>query len=123
MKPLLLGEFNTGYHPKDQIGIIGVLKVCELSVETCSALGVPVCHLAMFLRCLECQNTAPKSLLQANLLPPKDAVLHSDFVRKYVNFARHQVEPSLSDEARESIANAYADLRAKADDRTLPVHH
>lgn len=57
----------------------------------------------------------------ANLLPPKDAVLHSDFVRKYVNFARHQVEPSLSDEARESIANAYADLRAKADDRTLPV--
>jgi len=51
----------------------------------------------------------------------KDAVLHLDFVRKYIGFARHRVEPKLSEEARESIANAYADLRAKADDRSLPV--
>jgi DNA replication licensing factor MCM3 len=73
---------------------------------------------------LSAQGSNRCSLLSsedANFLPPKDAVLHSDFVRKYVNFARHHVEPSLSDEARESIANAYADLRAKADDRTLPV--
>jgi len=27
----------------------------------------------------------------------------------------------MGEEARESIANAYADLRTKADDRTLPV--
>mmetsp|Transcript_24201 Transcript_24201/g.81586 ORF Transcript_24201/g.81586 Transcript_24201/m.81586 type:complete len:862 (+) Transcript_24201:205-2790(+) len=50
-----------------------------------------------------------------------EVTLHADFVRKYVHYARHQVEPELSDDARESIAHAYADLRAKADDRTLPV--
>lgn len=36
-------------------------------------------------------------------------------------YARHSVDPKLCEEARESIANAYADLRAKADERTLPV--
>jgi len=53
--------------------------------------------------------------------PAYDAILHFDFVRKYVNYARHQLEPKLGDDARESIASAYADLRTKADDRTLPV--
>jgi DNA replicative helicase MCM subunit Mcm2 (Cdc46/Mcm family) len=43
------------------------------------------------------------------------------FVRKYISFARHNVDPKLSEESRESIANAYADLRSKSDDRTLPV--
>merc|ERR1712072_234270 len=68
-------------------------------------------------RCLALSNKDA----QANILPLKDSVLHLDFLRKYVNFARHHVEPTLSDDARDSIANAYADLRAKADDRTLPV--
>mmetsp|Transcript_7984 Transcript_7984/g.22424 ORF Transcript_7984/g.22424 Transcript_7984/m.22424 type:complete len:287 (+) Transcript_7984:1561-2421(+) len=60
-------------------------------------------------------DTAPASL------PPKDAVLNLAFVRKYISFARHNVDPKLSEESRESIANAYADLRSKSDDRTLPV--
>jgi len=54
-------------------------------------------------------------------LPARDTLLHSEFVRKYVTFARQSVAPELGEEARESIANAYADLRSKADDRTLPV--
>merc|ERR1711934_116412 len=60
------------------------------------------------------------NLTQASL-PPKDAVLNLAFVRKYISFARHNVDPKLSEESRESIANAYADLRSKSDDRTLPV--
>ena len=47
--------------------------------------------------------------------------MHFEFVRKYIIFARHNIEPNLGEEARESIASAYADLRNKADDRTLPV--
>lgn len=61
-------------------------------------------------------DTAP-----ASRLPPKDAVLSLAFVRKYISFARHNVDPKLGEESRESIANAYADLRSKCDDRTLPV--
>ena len=60
------------------------------------------------------------NLTQASL-PPKDAVLNLAFVRKYISFARHNVDPKLSEESRESIANAYADLRSKSDDRTLTV--
>jgi DNA replication licensing factor MCM3 len=63
----------------------------------------------------------PADTANGNELPYKNAVLHLDFVRKYIGFARHRVDPKLSEEARESIANAYADLRAKADDRSLPV--
>lgn len=48
-------------------------------------------------------------------------MLNLAFVRKYISFARHNVDPKLSEESRESIANAYADLRSKSDDRTLPV--
>ena len=54
-------------------------------------------------------------------LPSNHAVLHPDFVQKYVHFARHHVEATLSDDARQRIASAYADLRMKADERTLPV--
>ena len=54
-------------------------------------------------------------------LPHKEVLLHPDFVRKYVHYARHHVQPALTDDARESVAAAYADLRAKQDDRSLPV--
>lgn len=53
--------------------------------------------------------------------PSGDAILHPEFVRKYVYFARHQIEATLSENACQNMASAYADLRAKADDRTLPV--
>jgi len=66
-------------------------------------------------------NKGLSSTCDVHSLPPREALLHSEFVRKYITFAKHNVDPELGEEARESIANAYADLRNKADDRTLPV--
>mmetsp|Transcript_10522 Transcript_10522/g.32357 ORF Transcript_10522/g.32357 Transcript_10522/m.32357 type:complete len:281 (+) Transcript_10522:1430-2272(+) len=51
----------------------------------------------------------------------KSTTLHPEFIRRYVYFARHQMEATLSENACQNIASAYADLRAKADERTLPV--
>mmetsp|Transcript_30573 Transcript_30573/g.91671 ORF Transcript_30573/g.91671 Transcript_30573/m.91671 type:complete len:718 (-) Transcript_30573:746-2899(-) len=66
-------------------------------------------------------NKGLSSTCDVHSLPPREALLHSEFVRKYITFAKHNIDPEMGEEARESIANAYADLRTKADDRTLPV--
>lgn len=65
------------------------------------------------------RGTIPSA--QSQLQPPKDAVLHPNFLRKYVHFAHQFVEANLNDDARQSIANAYADLRIRADESTLPA--
>ncbi|GMH47551.1 hypothetical protein TrRE_jg7426, partial [Triparma retinervis] len=50
----------------------------------------------------------------------KDDVLSQDFLRKYIYYAKRKVKPELTEEAREYIANAYAEMRSKQDDKTLP---
>ena len=47
--------------------------------------------------------------------------LTSLFLRKYIRYAKARVHPELTEAATEGIANAYADLRAKQDLKTLPV--
>jgi DNA replication licensing factor MCM3 len=49
-------------------------------------------------------------------------ILQHDFLRKYLHFAknRHQ-QLELTDGAREFIANRYAEMRCRQDERTLPV--
>eukprot|EP00525_Craspedostauros_australis_P010310 CAMPEP_0198133854 /NCGR_PEP_ID=MMETSP1442-20131203/59782_1 /TAXON_ID= /ORGANISM="Craspedostauros australis, Strain CCMP3328" /LENGTH=403 /DNA_ID=CAMNT_0043794989 /DNA_START=27 /DNA_END=1238 /DNA_ORIENTATION=- len=46
--------------------------------------------------------------------------LQHDFLRKYLRFAK-RLEPELSEEATEFIANEYAEMRCRQDERTLPV--
>lgn len=48
-------------------------------------------------------------------------VLSQDFLRKYIYYAKRKIKPELTEEAREFIANAYAEMRSKQDDKTLPV--
>lgn len=48
-------------------------------------------------------------------------LLSQKFLRKYIHHAKKTVHPHLSDEAKEIIENAYLQLRAKQDARTLPV--
>jgi len=48
-------------------------------------------------------------------------VLNQDFLRKYLHYAKTRVQPVLSEEAREAIANKYAEMRSRQDERTLPV--
>ncbi|GMI29370.1 hypothetical protein TeGR_g9624 [Tetraparma gracilis] len=50
-----------------------------------------------------------------------DDVLSQDFLRKYIFYAKKKIQPELSEEAREYIANRYAEMRSKQDDKTLPV--
>ena len=47
-------------------------------------------------------------------------VLSQDFLRKYIYYAKTK-KPELTEEAREYIANRYAEMRSKQDDKTLPV--
>eukprot|EP01138_Halocafeteria_seosinensis_P007082 gb/GECG01007242.1/.p1 GENE.gb/GECG01007242.1/~~gb/GECG01007242.1/.p1 ORF type:complete len:869 (+),score=162.56 gb/GECG01007242.1/:1-2607(+) len=42
-------------------------------------------------------------------------VLHSEFIKKYVQYAKQRVKPELTDDAREDIVTAYNDMRQKAD--------
>jgi DNA replication licensing factor MCM3 len=49
-------------------------------------------------------------------------ILHPEFLRKYIHFAKNRRHPpELSEDAMESIANAYRDMRQKQNGRTLPV--
>jgi DNA replication licensing factor MCM3 len=53
--------------------------------------------------------------------PHSRDVLQHDFLRKFIHFAKTRKQPILTTEAREFIANRYAEMRARQDDRTLPV--
>jgi len=48
-------------------------------------------------------------------------ILNFNFLRKYFHFAKARVKPKLTDEARECIANRYAEMRSRQDERTLPI--
>jgi DNA replication licensing factor MCM3 len=53
--------------------------------------------------------------------PHSDDVLQHDFLRKYLHFAKTRMRPALTETAREFIANRYAEMRCRQDERTLPV--
>lgn len=53
--------------------------------------------------------------------PHSDDVLQHDFLRKYLRFAKQRYKPTLTEEARECIANRYGEMRSRQDERTLPV--
>eukprot|EP00559_Dactyliosolen_fragilissimus_P005909 CAMPEP_0184861300 /NCGR_PEP_ID=MMETSP0580-20130426/6007_1 /TAXON_ID=1118495 /ORGANISM="Dactyliosolen fragilissimus" /LENGTH=785 /DNA_ID=CAMNT_0027358729 /DNA_START=122 /DNA_END=2476 /DNA_ORIENTATION=- len=53
--------------------------------------------------------------------PHSDDVLQHDFLRKYLHYSKTRIKPVLTDDARECIANRYAEMRSRQDERTLPV--
>lgn len=53
--------------------------------------------------------------------PHSSDILQHDFLRKYLHFAKNRIRPELTEMAREFIANKYAEMRCKMDERTLPV--
>jgi DNA replication licensing factor MCM3 len=50
-----------------------------------------------------------------------DEILQHDFLRKYLHFAKTRMRPELTEGARDFIANRYAEMRCRQDERTLPV--
>jgi DNA replication licensing factor MCM3 len=57
----------------------------------------------------------------SNKDPHSNDILQHDFLRKYLHFAKTRMKPELSEGAREFIANRYAEMRCRQDERTLPV--
>ena len=53
--------------------------------------------------------------------PHSNDVLQHDFLRKYLHYAKTRMQPVLTEPAREFIANRYAEMRARQDERTLPI--
>lgn len=53
--------------------------------------------------------------------PHSDDILQHDFLRKFLHFAKSRIRPELTEGAREFIANRYAEMRCRQDERTLPV--
>eukprot|EP00751_Fragilariopsis_kerguelensis_P013141 CAMPEP_0170767784 /NCGR_PEP_ID=MMETSP0733-20121128/5968_1 /TAXON_ID=186038 /ORGANISM="Fragilariopsis kerguelensis, Strain L26-C5" /LENGTH=734 /DNA_ID=CAMNT_0011109015 /DNA_START=325 /DNA_END=2529 /DNA_ORIENTATION=- len=53
--------------------------------------------------------------------PHSNDILQHDFLRKYLHFAKTRIRPELTEGAREFIANRYAEMRCRQDERTLPV--
>ncbi|CAI9087943.1 OLC1v1022151C1 [Oldenlandia corymbosa var. corymbosa] len=56
----------------------------------------------------------------------KRETLTIDFLKKYIHYAKHRIQPELTDEASDQIATAYAELRsassnAKTGAGTLPI--
>ena len=52
---------------------------------------------------------------------PQREILQTDFLRKYLHYAKTRMKPVLTEEAREHIAISYAEMRNRQDERTLPV--
>lgn len=48
-------------------------------------------------------------------------VLQLDFLRKYLFYAKERKQPVLTEPARDYIASKYAEMRARQDDRTIPI--
>lgn len=48
-------------------------------------------------------------------------VLQHEFLRKYFHYAKTRRQPILTESARDFIANRYAEMRARQDERTLPI--
>jgi len=53
--------------------------------------------------------------------PHSNDVLQHDFLRKFLHFAKTRMHPVLTEPAREYIANRYVEMRARQDERTLPI--
>lgn len=53
--------------------------------------------------------------------PHSNDILQHEFLRKYLHFAKTRIRPELTEDAREFIANRYAEMRCRQDERTLPV--
>lgn len=53
--------------------------------------------------------------------PHANDMLQHEFLRKYIHFAKTRMKPVLTDEARDFIANRYAEMRCRQDERTLPI--
>eukprot|EP00521_Asterionellopsis_glacialis_P014452 CAMPEP_0195308248 /NCGR_PEP_ID=MMETSP0707-20130614/38125_1 /TAXON_ID=33640 /ORGANISM="Asterionellopsis glacialis, Strain CCMP134" /LENGTH=820 /DNA_ID=CAMNT_0040372511 /DNA_START=101 /DNA_END=2563 /DNA_ORIENTATION=+ len=53
--------------------------------------------------------------------PHSNDSLQHDFLRKYLHFAKTRMKPVLTEGARECIANRYAEMRSRQDERTLPI--
>merc|ERR550532_1055083 len=51
----------------------------------------------------------------------KQKIFTPEFVKKYIDFAKKQYKPTLTDEACEEIANKYAELREEERNQTLPI--
>lgn len=53
--------------------------------------------------------------------PHASDCLQHDFLRKYLHFAKTRIKPILTESARDFICNRYAEMRARQDERTLPI--
>jgi DNA replication licensing factor MCM3 len=50
-----------------------------------------------------------------------DKLFHTEFIRKYVNYAKSRVKPTLTDEASAIIVADYVELRQEQATKTLPI--
>jgi DNA replication licensing factor MCM3 len=53
--------------------------------------------------------------------PHSQDVLQHEFLRKFLHFAKTRIQPVLTESAREFIVHRYAEMRARQDERTLPI--
>merc|ERR1719491_1639596 len=61
------------------------------------------------------------SIWRKQRLRKKHKIFTTDFCKKYVDFAKKQYKPVLTDEACEAIANNYGELREEERSQTLPI--
>jgi len=67
------------------------------------------------------RNRNQESTLDDSDDPHANDVLQHDFLRKYLHYAKTRRQPVLTESARDFIANRYAEMRARQDERTLPI--
>jgi DNA replication licensing factor MCM3 len=51
----------------------------------------------------------------------REDVLQHEFLRKYIHYAKTRIRPVLTHASRDFIATKYAEMRARQDDRTIPI--
>eukprot|EP01084_Bolivina_argentea_P306451 529566_1 len=66
-------------------------------------------------------NDNDNSIWSKQRVNKNDKIFTIEFVKKYINFAKKQYKPQLTDEACDVIANKYAQLREEERNQTLPI--
>jgi DNA replication licensing factor MCM3 len=67
------------------------------------------------------QSAEDEDNLDINKDPHANDVLQLNFLRKYLHFAKNRMAPVLTEAARDFIAARYSEMRARQDERTIPV--
>uniref|UniRef100_A0A7S3JYH6 DNA replication licensing factor MCM3 n=1 Tax=Aureoumbra lagunensis TaxID=44058 RepID=A0A7S3JYH6_9STRA len=117
----IYGQYDINKRPQENIGLpdsllsrfdLIILTLDDINAVKDQAIAEHVLHL---------HRRSGISSADTNTISDNQDTSRIAWFQNRILFAKYQIQPKLTDEARSCIANLYAELRSRADDRTLPI--